>query len=237
MSSVLKNMLKSKVVLYSTVVVFLVNIVALMISKKFVSVILFCLTSFAINYYNKNMIVVLLGSLLVANLYVIISALFGKKEGMTENKRKSKDNKHNTVSKNSIDTKVKKSDNSKKCVGANCKKNKTGTGAGQSTLTPASTEGFEDDDDEEDTKVDYASTLENAYSNLNKLLNSDAINSMTKDTQRLAKNQEALMGNINKLEPMMQKAGAMLNGLDLSNIDGMLAGLSGKLEGKMGGKM
>jgi len=230
MSSVLKNMLKSKVVLYSTVVVFLVNIVALMISKKFVSVILFCLTSFAINYYNKNMIVVLLGSLLVADLYVIISALFDKKEGMVDNKRNSKDNKHSTVSKNSVDTKVTKSGNSKKCVGANCKKNKTGTGAGQSTLTPASTEGFEDED-EEDTKVDYASTLENAYSNLNKLLNSDAINSMTKDTQRLAKNQEALMGNINKLEPMMQKAGAMLNGLDLSNIDGMLAGLSGKLEG------
>lgn len=232
MSSVLKNILKSKVVLYSTVVVFLVNIVALMISKKFVSVILFCLTSFAINYYNKNMIVVLLGSLLVADLYVIISAPFNKKEGMVNNKRNSKDNKHSTVSKNSIDTNVKKSGNSKKCVGANCKKNKTGTGAGQSTLTPASTEGF-DDEDEEDTKVDYASTLENAYSNLNKLLNSDAINSMTKDTQRLAKNQEALMGNINKLEPMMQKAGAMLNGLDLSNIDGMLAGLSGKLEGKM----
>ena len=232
MSSVLKNMLKSKVVLYSTVVVFLVNIVALMISKKFVSVILFCLTSFAINYYNKNMIVVLLGSLLVSDLYVIISGLFDKKEGMVDNKRTSKDNKHNTVSKNSVDTKVKKYDNSKKCIGASCKKNKTGTGAGQSTLTPASTEGFEDED-EDDTKVDYASTLENAYSNLNKLLNSDAINSMTKDTQRLAKNQEALMGNINKLEPMMQKAGAMLNGLDLSNIDGMLAGLSGKLEGKM----
>ena len=232
MSFVLKNILKSKVVLYSTVVVFLVNIVALMISKKFVSVILFCLTSFAINYYNKNMIVVLLGSLLVADLYVIISALFDKKEGMVDNKRNSKDNKHSTVSKNSVDTKVKKLGDSKKCVGANCKKNKTGTGAGQSTLTPASTEGFEDED-EEDTKVDYASTLENAYSNLNKLLNSDAINSMTKDTQRLAKNQEALMGNINKLEPMMQKAGAMLNGLDLSNIDGMLAGLSGKLEGKM----
>ena len=44
---------------------------------------------------------------------------------------------------------------------------------------------------------------------------------MTSDTQRLAEKQKVLMGNIKKLEPMMQKAGAMLDGLDMQGMQGM----------------
>ena len=85
------------------------------------------------------------------------------------------------------------------------------------------------------SKVDYASTLESAYDNLDKLLGSDAIRSMTEDTQRLAEKQKSLMGNIQKLEPMMNKAGDMLQGLDIGKMGDMLKGLEGKM-GMFGGK-
>ena len=96
------------------------------------------------------------------------------------------------------------------------------------------------EDDEEEISshptVDYASTLESAYDNLDKLLSSDAINSMSEDTQRLAEKQQMLMGNINKLQPMMEKAGSMLEGLDMGKMNGVLEGLTSKLGGAMGKK-
>jgi hypothetical protein len=58
---------------------------------------------------------------------------------------------------------------------------------------------------------------------------------MTEDTQRLAEKQKSLMGNIQKLEPMMNKAGDMLQGLDIGKMGDMLKGLEGKL-GMFGGK-
>ena len=99
---------------------------------------------------------------------------------------------------------------------------------GMSTLSPSSL------DDEENAskklkskpKIDYAGTLESAYDNLDNLLSSDALKNMTSDTQRLAEKQKTLMGNIKKLEPMMQKAGAMLEGLDMQGMQGMIQSLT-----------
>ena len=86
------------------------------------------------------------------------------------------------------------------------------------TLSPASL----DDDDDKKPKVDYGGTLEAAYDNIDKLLSSDAIKNMSNDTQRLAEKQKLLMGNIKKLEPMIQNANAMLSNLDMQGMQGMI---------------
>ena len=67
-------------------------------------------------------------------------------------------------------------------------------------------------------KINYASTLESAYDNLDKLLSSTALQNMSKDTQRLATKQQNLMGNIEKLEPMIKTASGLLDNL---NVDGI----------------
>ena len=117
-----------------------------------------------------------------------------------------------------------------KCVGSDCKKKKDGF---TQQLNPASIDGTDHDEDDFDSHptVDYASTLESAYDNLDKLLSSDAINSMSEDTQRLAEKQQMLMGNINKLQPMMDKASSLLEGLNMDKMTGMLGGLQDKLSG------
>ena len=51
----------------------------------------------------------------------------------------------------------------------------------------------------------------------------------------LAEKQKKLMGNIQKLEPMMSKAGDMINGLNIDGMGDMLKGLEGKM-GMFGGK-
>jgi hypothetical protein len=89
--------------------------------------------------------------------------------------------------------------------------------------------------DDSDHKVDYASTLESAYDNLDKLLGSEAIRTMTQDTQRLAEKQQVLMGNIKQLEPMMQNAGKMLDNLNVGQMGDMLTNLENKFKKFAGG--
>lgn len=88
-------------------------------------------------------------------------------------------------------------------------------------------------DEEEATgkkpKLDYAATLEAAYDNLDNFLDSSALKNMTADTQKLAEKQQKLMQNIKTLEPMMHKAGEMLNKFDSGKINNMINGLQGKM--------
>lgn len=95
---------------------------------------------------------------------------------------------------------------------------------GMVTLSPATLE--QEKSSSKKANVDYAGTLESAYDNLDKLLSSDALRNMSDDTQRLAEKQKVLMGNIKKLEPMMQKASAMLDGLDMKGMQGMVQSLT-----------
>ncbi len=99
-------------------------------------------------------------------------------------------------------------------------------------LNPARYNARDDDDTpRHKPKVDYTSTLESAYDNLDKLLSSDAIRNMSDDTSRLAEKQQKLMGNIEKLQPIMDKASSVLKGLDIPGISGLMSGIQGRLKG------
>jgi hypothetical protein len=59
---------------------------------------------------------------------------------------------------------------------------------------------------------------------------------MTQDTQRLAEKQQVLMGNIKQLEPMIQKASKLLNGLNVGQMGDMLTNLEAKFNKFTGGE-
>jgi mevalonate kinase len=61
------------------------------------------------------------------------------------------------------------------------------------------------------SKIDYASTIEEAYDNLNSILGSDGINRLTKDSQRLMKQQADLAESMKAMGPLMEQMGPMLN--------------------------
>jgi hypothetical protein len=80
--------------------------------------------------------------------------------------------------------------------------------------------------------IDYASTIEDAYDELNNILGSDGIKRLTDDTQKLMKQQMQLsesmsqMGPmIKNMEPMMIQAKNLLEGMGDSN-----GGISGIME-------
>ena len=127
-----------------------------------------------------------------------------------------------------------------KCVGDACFAKGKGGGKVKKDgftqqLNPARINAMSDDEDDHSPSVNYASTLETAYDNLDKLLSSDAISKMSEDTHRLAEKQQVLMGNINKLQPMMQKAGSLLEGLKMPDMEGVMNKLQKGLDKTLGG--
>jgi uncharacterized membrane protein YcgQ (UPF0703/DUF1980 family) len=225
----LKSLLKDKNVLYVVLFIAITNLFAYLMLREFDAIIFFLVVGFLSSYFSKNMIIIMLIAILSTN-FLIGTKLLGKavKEGMAtkDNLKDSKDeadkdDKKNTSSTTSVtatpvaESVVKKPSDTIK----NKKSSEKFT-----TLSPASVHEGED----VDHKVDYASTLEAAYDNLDKLLGSDAIRTMTEDTQRLAEKQKLLMGNIKQLQPMMQTASKMLDGLNVGQMGDMLTGLESK---------
>ena len=255
------SLLRDKNVLYVTLFITIINMFAYLMFRQFDAVLFLVIIGLITSHFSKNMIIILLTAMLSTNLAISIKLIGKVKEGMenkADNKKKA-DTKQKADNKQTADNKQKKNKQVKKamegmvsdskdassgtkktdakepkCVGSECKKKKDGF---TQQLNPAHIDGMDEDEDDfsNHPTVDYASTLESAYDNLDKLLSSDAINSMSEDTQRLAEKQQMLMGNINKLQPMMEKAGSLLESLNMDKMTGMLGGLQEKLNG-MGGK-
>jgi hypothetical protein len=199
--------------------------------RQFEAIIFFLIAGFISSYFSKNMIIIMLVAILSTN-FLIGTKLLGKvvKEGLEGLKKEEvKDASGNVIH----DKKEVTEGDEKKTEGTTSpviapkpiEKFKGKRGEHFSTLSPASVNG-----EFIETKVDYASTLESAYDNLDKLLGSDAIRTMTEDTQRLAEKQKLLMGNIKQLQPMMQSAGKMLDGLNVGQMGDMLTGLEEKFK-------
>jgi hypothetical protein len=206
----LRDGLKDKRVLYVVLFLAVSNLFGFLMAQNFNGIILFLLSGLISTYFSRNMIVVLLVAMVVSNILSGTNMFRSIQEGMENEKDK--------------EEKEKSDEDEDEDEDKDSKKKKQG----MTNLSPSSL------DDEENAskklkskpKIDYAGTLESAYDNLDNLLSSDALKNMTSDTQRLAEKQKTLMGNIKKLEPMMQKAGAMLEGLDMQGMQGMIQSLT-----------
>lgn len=234
----LKSLLKDKNVLYVTLFIAVTNMFAYLMFRQFDAIIFFVIIGAIASYFSKNMIIIMLVALVSTNLAISIKMIGKVKEGM-ENKKKTEEKNGKkpvaTDSKKKADITglITPSEPKGKSSGASTKKEKF-----TQQLNPARINAMSDDEDGDDEStnptVNYASTLESAYDNLDKLLSSDAISKMSEDTHRLAEKQKLLMGNIAKLEPMMQKAGSLLEGLNMPDMTGMMNKLQGGLD-KLGG--
>ena len=242
----LNSLLKDKNVLYVILFLAITNIFGYLMLRNFDAIVFFFVVGFLSTYFSKNMIVVMIIAMISTNL-LVGSKLLGKyKEGMATQATTGTPAATTagaapsapaapvsmttpsaasapaapapaaapTLS--SIPPAMAKKTNTQK---ANVIDNMT-------TLTPASLDGSDDDTTDliqaRKPKINFASTLESAYDNLDKLLSSDSINRMSDDTQRLAQKQQVLMGNIEKLVPFIGKAENLLKGMNSDKMGGML---------------
>jgi hypothetical protein len=106
---------------------------------------------------------------------------------------------------------------------------------------PSSEETFEGIAKNKKTKVDYASTVEEAYSDLHNILGGDGIKNLTEDTQHLMKQQlklaEAMkdMGPlIQGMAPLLKQAQGLLGGIGGAGGMSQLTDIAKKFAGSMG---
>ena len=95
------------------------------------------------------------------------------------------------------------------------------------------------DAEQDHIKIDYAATIENAYDDLNKVLGSEGVKSLTDDTQRLMKQQMQLaesmkgMGSVvEKLMPMTESLKGMMKGMESTGMTNLIQ----KAQAALGGE-
>lgn len=230
--SVLKKLLTNKIVLNIVGVVAIFNMIGYLISGNITPVLFFIVLAILITHFSRNMIIVLGIPLILVNLFVMKSSSI---EGMETNTS-------NSVDMDKIKDAIANKQNSS-TTDEQDSKSKQGL-----PITPISSDTKTTDESFEVGRakkrgggydIDYASTVEDAYDQLNSILGSEGIKRLTDDTQKLMKQQMQLaesmksMGPmIKNMEPMMNQAKNLLEGMDDSN--GGLGGIM-ELAKKFGG--
>ena len=80
------------------------------------------------------------------------------------------------------------------------------------------------------SRIDYATTLEDAYDNLDKILGSGGMKNLSADTEKLINQQKSLFESMNSMMPLVGQAQDMLKGFDMDKI-GKLANMSSSFGG------
>jgi hypothetical protein len=98
-------------------------------------------------------------------------------------------------------------------------------------LSPGSIKPSKTKVDDDDTRVDYASTLEMAYDNLQTMLGDEGIKGLSSETRRLAKQQQNLISSLNDMAPILKDAQSTLTNLKMPDMNSMKSIMS-MLKGK-----
>ena len=211
----IKSLLRDKNVLYIVAFLAATNLISYLMAGNYESIVFFGVVGYLATYYSKNMIVILLISMLTTNLLLGTRMLKRNVEAMTTKRKEKKNEEEETPSHpfsgNSSPGKI---TSEQMLSNKNAKATKP-----KEKMQP---------------NIDYAATLEQAYDNLDNLIGQDGIKKMGEQTERLASKQKELMQNIESMGPMLEKAGSMLNSLPLENLGNLQDTLNNALK-KIGG--
>jgi hypothetical protein len=217
-------MLKNRLVLNIVSILSIITIFGYLITQNMNGIFYFIGLAILTFLFTKNMIIVLGVPLILVNLFFTTCAV---KEGLENNSSTEKTNpteKTDSTEKNSSTTTTKNNKDSKDKLDSNVVLNSTSdaldTPVASTTTTDESFEVGRPKKSGGGYKVDYASTVEDAYDELNKIIGGDGIKRLTSDTQNLMKQQlqlaEAMKGMgplIQNMAPLMEQAQGLMNGM------------------------
>jgi hypothetical protein len=208
------KLLTNKYVLYAVVFIAVANVLGYLVTNKVNAVVFFGLIAFLTSNFSKNMVVILLVALVATNL---LMANKFTREGL--------DNMGPEVGEKKVnEDKKEEKKEEEKPKPEEPKKEKFGNkhASKLSNAAPVNSDGG--------SRIDYTSTIEGAYDNLDKILGSDGISKLTGDTQKLMEQQQKLFESMQSMAPMIENAKGMLQGFNPEDLKG-LAGLAESLTG------
>lgn len=220
LKSTFNKFIYNKSLLYVVFIFSILTFFAQLLNGNFDGVILFVSLAIITYFFTKNMIIVLLVPVIIVNLFNYFFPLHKINKGKEGMANKNPDQQKIDV----LTKKTKSVSNSNSQVVVPSQED-SNDDLNQSS--DSSNEEFVNNDKSESNKdkkkkynIDYASTVEEAYDNLNNVLGSDGIKNLTSDTKRLMQQQMQLteaMKNIQPLVetmgPLLDKAGGLLNSM------------------------
>ena len=192
-------------------------------TSNFTAVLLFFLTAGLVYTFTKNMTVVLGMSFIVTTFASIFKDIFGFKEGLKNEKENEKEKEKEVL--NEEDTQKEETEEPKEGETEETAKKKKPSEATKKDkfdnqkLNPAlyntpSKQNME-------KQLGKASEMEQAYDNLEKVMGTENVNSISSDTKDLIKQQNELIKQLKTMTPALNDAMASLGGLDLNKLTGM----------------
>ena len=216
LSHVLQKLLANKTVLNIVAGLSAFNIIGYLVLGKLTAVLFFIVLAILITHFSKNMIVVLGVPLILVNLFVV-SGVFNTIEGNEVMGPKKEEQPKEKIEEAKEKPDAEKQTEEKKIETVKDKKTDESFEVGRAKRRGAG------------NQIDYASTVEDAYDQLNSILGSDGIKSLTADTQKLmkqqmdlAKSMESVGPMIEGLGPMMKQAQDLLGGMDGKGMEGIM---------------
>ena len=216
----ISKILSSSILLRTVFVLSLFNIIGYLVYGNFHAIIFFVLVGGLVKYFSRNMILILGIPLFVVNLFVMGKSV---KEGMENSNSNSNSSDSNSRS-NSTTTNTTSQDASGNTLQSTIQKinEKASTKQGlpitpiddtssNNTSKNVAEESFEVGRNKKGKyDIDYASTIEDAYDELNKIIGGDGIQKLTGDTQNLMKQQMQLAEAMKSMGPLVEQMGPLM---------------------------
>lgn len=229
--SSVSKLLENKYVLYIVFFLAVTNIFGYMVMGNIKAVILFILIGYLVYCFNKNMVIVLLVPLIITSIFTAGGIM---REGLT-NSTDATQNKPATTSATTSATPVLDKNDKAKIKTAVATKIKpdiehviqetetetsnTPEGATSNTETSGMSTMYK----KKNNRIDYASTVEDAYGDLNKILGGDGIKRLTEDTQKLMGQQMQLADAMKSMTPLLTQAKSLMSSFDMKNFGNITA--------------
>ena len=201
LKSVLNKLLTNSWVLKIVFMTSLVSVLSYIFMGNIDAFMFFVVMAGLIGYFSRNMIIILGVPLILVNLYVLNKSKKNNKEGLENNDTSSNTN---TPKKDQQAQVIDKLNSDKR--------------AQDSTPITPPVMGSKTDESFEVGRpkkggahdIDYASTIEDAYDELNKILGSDGIKRLTDDTQGLMRQQAQLAESMKGMAPLIHGMAPMM---------------------------
>ena len=236
------KLLTNKYFLYFMVFLAATNMLGYLVTNKLNALIFFALVGLITFQFSKNMAVVLLVAVIATNFLMSTNLMREGLENQSDSTATattsstattaSTDSKKDTV-KNKVEDAVQQAladdttDGSSKLIDTNNKdlnkkiaSDDEPEGVVQSSNVKGKTE------EHFGPRLDYASTIEQSYQNLDQLLGSDSIKQLTSDTQKLMAQQQNLFNTMNQMAPVLEGATNMLKTFDVKGLTESLKNIS-----------
>jgi hypothetical protein len=238
LNSAVSNFLTNKWVLNVVAFLALFNVIGYMVIGNLNAVLYFIVFAVLVRYFSKNMTIVLGIPLIITNLLTLRGNMIeGMENNTTEEKvtdpttqPATKDANKSNGEQQKINELVKNNNDSKSSQGLqmhNIESPEHDTTNMATQSTGGEQQGFEPGRRKNrGYEIDYATTIEDAYDQLNNILGSDGVQRLTSDTQNLMKQQMQLAEAMKNMQPVVESIAPMVK-----NLQGMMGSMGDGKEG------